>query len=362
MKNEFINKIAKIRPWGTIIIEDSILCDGKNYYGMDDRKNITCYTHIHDDHIGGLEDALGRINSRVYATDVTKILSSALFMQDTEWIKERTNYYGLKFNETVSIGNFEITFKKAHHVLGSAQLLVRKNKHSILYSSDFILEGTQIEKDVDYLILDTTHGKHSEKQDFDDVVEAKKKIIKKTKEIMDGPKKQLNIHGSRGTLQLVMSWLRNEVDEYIPFLATKKEVNLAKAYTIYGHDCGKIEDDDENFLRYFKNEHPYIRFISNKRQTDCETIEPVIPSIRVGSSSVTSLENLSQMYIVNLKEHATVSEVCEYVELTNPKHIILDNSLRVSNPENATYWKEILTKSGFTVSLSPEKHPNLEKT
>lgn len=362
MKNEFIDKIAKIRPWGTIIIEDSILCDGKNNYGMDDGKNITCYTHIHNDHIGGLEDALGRINSHVYATDITKKLSSALFMHDnTEWIKERTNYLGLKINETISINNFEITFKKSHHILGSGQLLVRKNKHSILYSNDFIFEGTHIEKDVDYLILDTTHGPHSENQDFDNVVETKKKIIKKTKEIMDGPKKQLNIHASRGTLQLVMSWLRNEVDEYIPFLATKKDTNLAKGYTIYGYTCGKIEDDDENFRRYFENEHPYIRFIANKRETDCEIVEPVVPSIRVGSSSTTSLENPSQMYIVNLKEHATVSEVCKYVNLTNPKHIILDNSVRVTNPENATYLKEIL-KSDFSVSLSPEKHPNLEET
>jgi len=361
MKNEFINKIAKIRPWGTIIIEDSILCDGKNYYGLEDGKNITCYTHIHADHIDGLEDALGRTNSHVFATDITKNLSSALFMQDTQWIRERTNYYGLKINETIPISNFEITFKKTHHILGSGQLLVRKNKHSILYSSDFVLEGTHIEKDVDYLILDTTHGTHSENQDFDDVKESKKKIIKKTEEIMDSPKKQLNIHASRGTLQLVMSWLRNEVDEYIPFLATKKDTNLAKGYTIYGYNCGKIEDDDENFTRYSKNEHPYIRFISSKRETDCEIVEPAVPSIRVGSSSTTSLENPSQMYIVNLKEHATVSEVCEYVKQTNPKHIILDNSSRVANPENATYLKEILTKSGFSVSLSPEKHPNLEE-
>jgi len=359
MKNEFINKIAKIRPWGTLVIEDSILCDGKNFYGMDDGKNISCYTHIHSDHLNGLEDALGRSNSHVFATDITKNFSSALFMQDTEWIKERTNYYGLKFNEVAYVGFFEISFKKAHHILGSGQLLVRHQNHSILYSSDFILEGTHFEKDVDYLILDTTHGKHSESQDFDDTLESKKKIIAKTKEIMEDSKKQLNIHASRGTLQLVMSWIRDEVDESIPFLAKKKDANLAKAYTIYGHRCGKIEDDDQNFRKYFENEHPYIRFLVNPVETSCEIIEPIIPSIRVGSSSMTNLVTDSRMYIVNLKEHATVSDVCKYVNKINPKHIILDNSSRVANPENASYLHEILTKEGFTVSLSPEKHPKL---
>ena len=354
-----IDKIVKIRPWGTIVIEDSILCDGKNYYGMDDGKNIACYTHIHEDHIGGLEDSLG--TSQVYSTDITKILASALLMQDREWLKERINFHGLKINETESIRDFEITFKKAHHILGSGQLLVQKKENTILYSSDFIFEGTHIQKDVNYLILDATHGKHSESQDFDDVVEAKKKIIAKTKEIMNDSKKQLNIHASRGTLQLVMSWLRNEIDEEIPFLANKKEINIAKAYGVYGYRSGIIKDDDIYFKQYLKNDHPYIRFLTKNAETDCEIIEPVIPSIRVGASSMTSLENDSRMYIVNLKEHATVSEVCEYVKETNPENIILDNSSRVSNPENATYLKEILEEKGYSVYLSPEKHPNLKK-
>lgn len=328
---------------------------------MDDGKNIACYTHIHNDHIAGLEDALGGKKSHVFATEITKDLASALFMQDTEWIKDRINFHGLKINETFPVADFEITFKKAHHILGSGQLLVRKKKNSVLYSSDFILEGTHIEKDVNYLILDVTHGKHSENQDFDDILESKKKIIKKTKEIMDEPKKQLNIHASRGTLQLVMSWLRNEVDEDIPFLANKQEINLAKAYTIYGHRCDVIKDDDVYFQQYLKNEHPYIRFLTNAAETNCEIIEPVVSSIRVGASSMTSLENDSKMYIVNLKEHATVIEVCEYVKQISPEHIILDNSTRVSNPENATYLKEILEKKGYSVYLSPRKHPNLPK-
>ena len=357
-----IDKIVTIRPWGTIVIEDSVLCDGKNYYGMDDGKNIACYTHIHYDHIGGLEDALGRNNSKVYATDITKNLASALFMQDTEWIKERINFHGLKINQTAHVDGLDITFRKAHHILGSAQLLVQKKNNSVLYSSDFILEGTHIEKDVNYLILDVTHGKHSEGQNFDDVITSKKKIIAKTKEIMkDDPKKQLNIHASRGTLQLVMSWLRNEVDEDIPFLAKTKEINLAKTYSIYGRETGLIEDDSKTFSKYVKNGHPYIRFLTNNTETNCEIVEPIVPSIRVGASSMTSLENSSKMYIVNLKEHATIDDICEYVKQVDPEHIVLDNSKRVYNPENTIYIKEILEKKGYSIHLSPSKHPNLLK-
>jgi len=369
MTNGSINKIVTIRPHGTIIIYDSIVCDGAKKFGMEDKKNITCYTHIHSDHICGLDNALGGLNSRVYSTEETKILASELFKDDYQHVKDRENYFDLAYNEVRKDGDFEITFLKSHHILGSAQLLVRNKKcnpgeRSVLYSSDFILDGTIIAKDVNYLILDATHGKHSESQKFDDVVESKKKIIMKVKEIIATPKKQLNIHASRGTLQLVMSWVRQvvEEDEGIPFLADKIDINLANAYMIYGYFCGKIEDDEQNFLRYRDQKHPYIRFISNKSETSCEIIEPVVPSIRVGSSAATSLENPSRMYIVNLKEHATIDEIKKYVSKISPDKIVLDNSSRTHNPENATYLKEILGEEGYSVYLSPEKHPHLSET
>lgn len=364
MTNTSIDEIVRIRPHGTIIIYDSIVCDGEKKYGMEDSKNITCYTHIHTDHICGLDNALGGLNSRVYSTEETKILASELFREDYEHIKDRTNYFGLQYNETRKEGDFEITFLKSHHMLGSAQLLVRSKKRnpgerSVLYSSDFILKGTKIAKDVDYLILDATHGEYSERQKFDDIVESKRKIIAKVKEIMATPKKQLNIHASRGTLQLVMSWIRQIIDEDegIPFLADRIDINIANAYMNYGFPCGKIEDDEENFLRYRDQNHPYIRFISNKNETSCEIIEPVVPSIRVGSSTATTLENNSQMYIVNLKEHATIDEIKKYVKEISPVKIIVDNSSRTQNHKNAKSLKEILEKEGYSVYLSPEKHP-----
>jgi len=355
----YIDKIAKIRPWGTIVIDDTITCDGGNPHGSEDDKHIACYTHIHHDHIGGLEDSLGRTHSRVYATVETKTLSSALLKRDYEWIKDRKNYFGLEYNETKPDCDYEITFKKANHILGSGQLLVRKKNISVLYSSDFILSGTVTDIDAKYLILDATHGEHSTKQKFDEVLEGKNNIITKAKEIMDGRKKQLNIHASRGTLQRVMSWIRKEFDDDYPFLANEVDTNLANGYTISGHFCGKIENDDESFLKYFKNDHPYIRFLSSKIETVCELTEPSIPSIRIGSLSATSLENNSNMFIVNLKEHASVEEVRSYVKEIGPEHVIVDNSKRTQNPENATYLKKILENDGFTVSLSPEIHPLL---
>jgi Cft2 family RNA processing exonuclease len=364
MNNTPIDELIKIRPYGTIVIDNSIMCDGPNRYGFDDDKRIACYTHIHSDHIGGLEDALGRVDSKVFSTDITKTLSSTLLMQDFEWIKERTNFFGLELNHSKQIHNYDISFKKANHILGSGQLLVEKNNTSILYSSDFKysseIKDTDTEIDVNYLILDATHGVRSQRQKFIETVEARNMIASKIKEIMiDGKKKQLNIHASRGTLQMVMSWVRKIIDDPdIPFLANKTDVNLASSYTAYGFECGLIENDEEKFTTYYKNSHPFIRFFSTTRDTACEVVEPVIPSIRVGSSTSTSLENESQMFIVNLKEHATFEEVLKYVDDISPENVIVDNSKRTGNPENAQSLKTALSEKGYNVSLSPKIHPN----
>ena len=63
------------------------------------------------------------------------------------------------------------------------------------------------------------------------------------------------------------------------------------------------------------------------------------------------------MYHINLKEHATIPEILDYVEETKPKNIIIDNSIRVENPDNASYLGDKIRKIHDSVILLPEKHP-----
>lgn len=341
------DKIA-IRCWGTIVIGDSILCDGKNKFGMDDGKNIACYTHIHDDHICGLDDALGMPQSHVYATAATKSLSSALYGYETEWIKDRMNYHGLEYNKPVNINGFDISFHKANHILGSAQLLVRTNKYSVLYSSDFILEGTDIVNDVDYLVLDSTHGQHSEIQKFDDILTSKNLIIQRTRDILDD-NKLLDIYATRGTLQLTMSWLRSAFGNDVIFVSNKTDINIAKVYADYGHTSGKIYDK-ENVNEYSNLNLPIIRFHTRGSPPPASGT----PSIRIGSATATSFNNDNSQFTINLHEHATIPEIREYVKKINPKHVIIDNSKRTNNRENASYLLSVIEKLGFAASLSPK--------
>ena len=353
---------AIVRPWSTIIIKDKILCDSyRDSYDLDTGKQISCFTHIHEDHISGLEDALGR--EFVLSTNETKELASALLKgdSDADWVRERTNYYGLKPGRKKSIDGTDISFRKANHILGSAQLLVRGQNESVLYSSDFMLEGTDCEiDDVDYLILDSTHGEFSKRQEFESMLEGKKKIIGKAKQELSTGLRQLIIHANRGTMQKVMSWLRKEFDD-IPFLAPLAEKNIADVYTKSAFPCGDVEDWDEKGPTYVKLGHPLIRFLPINSIQQCQLVEPITPSIRVGASIASNLSQPEGMYVVNLQEHATVNEILDYLNKIKPKHIIIDNSIRIQNPANAQSLYDILNKKQLgwnpSVKLSPKIHP-----
>ena len=365
MDKKELSKNVDIRPYGTIVIADSILCDGDDPFGQDIGKNLTCYSHIHDDHIKGLDDRLGVSHSQVYSTEITKRLASALYQRDTEWIKDRQNYSGLEYNDQVDINaNLRISFKICHHILGSASILVNANKNSILYSSDFMLKGTHVEKDVDYLILDATHGAHSENQEFEDVVPSKRKLVKLVREIIadaegKGDPPRINIHAHRGTMQLAMSWLRDEINVDTKFLTNRKDLNVARIYSEYGHECGDLYDEDIQLEKFFRSAQSFVHFLPiNEMPTECEVIEPIIPSIRIGASTNTDIANPEKMHRINLKEHATVLEVKEYVKLCNPKHVIIDNSARVPNSDNASFLGNEIRLLGYDVTLLPEKHPN----
>ena len=337
---------AIVRPWSTIVVKNKILCDSfRDSNDLDTEKQISCFTHIHEDHISGLEDALGR--KFVLSTNETKELASALLKgdSDADWVRERTNYYGLKLGQKKSFDGTDVSFRKANHILGSAQLLVRGQNESVLYSSDFMLEGTDCEIDEDYLILDSTHGEFSKRQEFESMLEGKKKIIDKAKQELSTGLRQLIIHANRGTMQKVMSWLRKEFDDDIPFLAPRIEKNIADVYTKFHFPCGDVEDWEEAGEAYVKNGHPFIRFLPINSIQQCQLVEPIIHSIRVGASISSNLSQPEGMYVVNLQEHATVNEIFDYLNMIKPKHIIIDNSIRIQNPANAQSLYDILNKN-----------------
>ena len=147
-----LSKFINIRRNGTIVLANSILCDGNDEGGMDFGKNITCYTHSHADHLRGLDERLGVPNAEVYCSAATQKIASAIYQTSgTAMLHERTNFYDLDIPETVSLdvpnsgfSSVKLSLKKCHHILGSASVLVEADDSSIFYAGDFLKEGTHV--------------------------------------------------------------------------------------------------------------------------------------------------------------------------------------------------------------------------
>jgi len=352
----------KIRPFGGIIIFDSILCDGEDKHI--DTTNISCFTHIHEDHIKGIEDLLAKPNSIVLTTDLTKELIGA--MKGRGFIKlKKDSFLGLKYDKIKSVDEYKISFHRANHILGTGQLLVRGNQGSVLYSSDFMLKGTDTDfKDIDVLILDGNHGSPSIPQNLLEPSKAKKELNNIIHKEINVRRRQINLRAHVGTLQKIMVWCDEMCPKNIPFFANPKDIEIASVYRNHSYDFREIKSDKEHeFTEITQFEQPYIHFLRLSAPKElCEIQDPMVTTVHFSDIRY-SYDNTEQ-YVrnsgINLKEHATHNEILDYVEKIKPKMVVVDNSpTRLATSKNAIDLANAIEKKlKIPSTFLPKKRPS----
>ncbi len=141
-------------------------------------------THAHLDHIGRLpklvkEGFKGKIYSTLATRDlVPEMLLDSLHVLQKEaergrakvFYDENDVYSLIKFfktadyHEKIEIGNFEIVFRDAGHILGSAIAEIKKGDKKIVFTGDLgnpptpLLCSTEYSEKADFLIIDSTYG------------------------------------------------------------------------------------------------------------------------------------------------------------------------------------------------------------
>jgi len=354
-------KISPIKESG-ITIFDKIRVDGEKTYG--DNTTIACYSHIHHDHMHGFGNSLGEIGTVTYTTNLTK----KLLLRSKPSLKIKSRYKELEYFKTKKIDGFEFSFLKSNHILGSGQILVRGPEGSVLYSSDFMLKGTYTDvPDVDVLVLDANHGSPDISQVYENKKNSKEKLATYIQKIVQQQQKPMIIRAHVGTLQEVMMWCDEICKKNIQFFS---EDNQQSAFAeVYADEreilLRAIEVNDNEISRLLSLEIPLIRFFAgfNGNITECEEIEPMIHSIHFSGTRISydSTNNLSRMASINLQEHASHSEILEYVKKIKPqKGIVVDNNpTRTQTEKNAIDLTETLIKlhSNLTVEYQPIKRP-----
>lgn len=100
-------------------------------------------THGHEDHIGALPFILPLLpNFPIYASSLT----AALANEKLKDFGEKTQVNAVKFDDTVKVGSFSVSFARVtHSILDAANLLIRTPIGNFYHGSDFKFDFTPVD-------------------------------------------------------------------------------------------------------------------------------------------------------------------------------------------------------------------------
>ena len=143
-----------------------------------------CITHAHIDHIGLLPKLKkSGFSGKIYSTPPTRDFAELLLLDSEHLLKEEavregkpplyssedvaatmSVWEGLPYHQKFRIGDFEVAFYDAGHILGSAIIKVEAEGKSIVFSGDLgnspapIIKDTETMAGADYCVVESTYG------------------------------------------------------------------------------------------------------------------------------------------------------------------------------------------------------------
>lgn len=340
MKSDDLLDLAKIRPWGTVLLGRRVRCDGAGMVKEDVvNRRLSCYSHIHSDHVAGFHDSLQDSDSIL----VTKETRELLIQWKGSWLGRKSNLVGVDFHHAFEFGGDKITLLPSGHMLGSAQILVESNGLKALYSGDFNMPGATTIDKVDVLVLDPTHGEptsylhpHAERQ-LDYLVRlVSERTVKGLPVLVRAPK---------GKLQYLMHHMRNRLPGSITFVSDTDGVALAATYGKFAMPCGNIVNENSPAFYAMASVAgtPYVRFSSlHAPAPPCEPDKT--RTIRVGTRPDYSQPDTDN-YQISLSDHADYDGIMRYVSALSPQLVLVDNT-RVPGPVAASLAKGLRDRLG----------------
>jgi len=334
-------KYASVGERGSIILGKNTVVDGYKH-----GREIGVFSHIHYDHIELFTFAMHECSS-IFMSPPTFDLLAALEQDEEDNVSAQTYFNGrhihrLDFDVPITpkkymreinpkkIFSDKITLKKAHHILGSSQVLVNTDDgKDIVYSSDFSYpETTPIKCDV--LVLDSTHGDPM----FNAVVDSEslenRLVDFVDQEIEDGNPICIRTHVGR--LQYTMSLLSEKIGRNIPFLATGKNRKLVPVYKKYGMPIRKVIDSESyDGEEKLEGSYPFIEFKTIPEKKSIAEMDNRSAVFHLGGQYLGRETTIKQnpgnekVYHLEFGDHGNYSNILKYVEKCSPELVITDN-------------------------------------
>jgi len=329
---------ATVTHRGAVLLGKNVACDA-----FDESKPLRVVTHAHADHMIGLQQSL-RTCEKVLMTTPTKdlvdVMRNPLFLMGG-FVET------LDYGKTLQYEEERITFFRADHILGAAQVLVEDVEGTrIAYTGDFRVNGTSI-LDVDFLVMDATYGSPACKRSFNKNV---KELLVSTVE--KGLKYgTVYVFGYHGKLQEVMQIL-HETGVKAPFVAPERVFHVSRVCEKHGMRIGRLMLSEEREAKeLLEKNSPCIAFYhmgARSKLGQCG-FRVYVSGWEFDSPCREIAEN---EYIIALSDHSDFDGLMEYVRRSKPKFVITDN-FRVGHAE--TLAKEIRKHYGIPATALPKK-------
>jgi putative mRNA 3-end processing factor len=302
---------ASITDKGAVLLGKYVACDA-----FDETKPLRVVTHAHADHMMGLRQSL-RTCEKVLMTKATKdlidVMRGSLFLMGG-------------FVETIDYGkttHFEderITFFKADHILGAAQVLVEDAEGKrLVYTGDFKIEDTPV-LDADILVMEATYGSPSCRRPFE--AEVKNLLISLVEEgLKHGT---VYVFGFHGKLQEVMQIL-HDAKVRVPFIAPERVFQISKVCETHGMRLGRLIPSVNAEAREFmeRNSPSVVFYHMNSRGMVSQGGFHIYVS---GWEFDTPCRQINKNeYVVALSDHSDFNGLMEYVRQSKPGYVITDN-------------------------------------
>jgi len=329
---------ASISEKGAVLLGRHVACDS-----YDDTRSLRVVTHMHYDHLTGLQHSLRNCKAVVMTSttrDLLEVMHGSLFLM-------MGNVKTLAYEENLTIENERLTLYRADHILGAAQVLVEDEEGTrCVYTGDFRLSNTPV-IDADVLVIEATYGNPFQVRPFQRVVE--NALVS----LVDSGLKQgpVYVFGYHGKLQEVMQILRNNKVR-APFVVPEKVFQVSKVCERHSMHLGKyLLSSEDEAKQMIERQEPYVAFyhMNSRRYVGKEAFRISVSGWEFSSPRRQIADN---EHVIALSDHSDFNGLLRYVRESKPKLVITDN-YRVGDAK--VLAKEITKRLGIEAKAMPER-------
>jgi putative mRNA 3-end processing factor len=329
---------ATVTTKGAVLLGKHVACDA-----FDKAMPLRVVTHAHADHMMGLRQSLTTCE-KVLMTCATKdlidVLMGPLFLMSGS---VETVDYG----EVLQYEEERVTFFKADHILGAAQVLVEDAEGTrIVFTGDFRIDETPV-LDADVLVIEATYGSPVCKRSFGRNVRSLLVSL-----VEEGLKQgTVYVFGYHGKLQEVMQILHG-AGVKAPFVVPERVFHVSKVCERHGMRLGRlILSVEKEAKELLERNSPCITFyhMGSRRKVGLGSFRVYVSGWEFDSPC---REVAYKEYVVALSDHSDFDGLIEYVRRSKPKLVITDN-FRVGHAR--TLAKEIQRRFGISALALPNK-------